>query len=286
MDLISLEVKLACRQPGCPVCLLRLRAERRYLYNFLWENVNDAGIRGKLIRSWGFCHTHAWQIQEMEETIWHDGMGTAIVYEDLTRRLLRELVALRRERARTGRNSALRRRVSERSVGFLRRFAPAGDHYGLPSPTVLAPQGDCRVCEVGGQAAERFATWLVRDCTAVEDIREAYTQSDGLCLPHLRGALEIAAQTNPPAGELLIDVAIARLEALTTNLAEYVRKHSHHYRDELMSDEEQQAWIQAIAWFVGNRRTGERTLRAQQSEGAEGSGTLTLEGAPDGAATV
>jgi hypothetical protein len=286
MDLISLEVKLACREPGCPVCYLRLRSERRYLYNFLWENVNDAGIRGKLIRSWGFCHTHAWQIQEMEETIWHDGMGTAIVYEDLARRVLRELVTIRQEQARAHRDSPFRRQVSERGADLLRRLAPTGNHRGPPSPTVLAPQGDCRVCEVGEQAVERFTTWLVRDCTTVEDIHQAYIQSDGLCLPHLRAALEISARTNPPAGDLLLDVAIARMEALATNLAEYVRKHSHHYRPELISEPEQEAWIQAIAWFVGERRPEERVLRSQQAEGTEDPETLKLEEAPHGADAV
>ncbi len=268
MDLISLEVMLACRKRGCPICRLRHRAERRYLTGFLWENVNDAGIRQKLVRSLGFCHTHAWQLQDMEETRWGDGMGTAIVYDDLARRALRELEALRQNLP----LAPARLSLHDRVLGWLSRLQgnhPSDDRNGDRHilPTGLVPRAMCRVCEIGAQATARHTSWLIRDCTEEARLEAACAQSDGLCLPHLRTAVALAAQTNPAAAHLLLDVAIARLQTVTTDLSEYVRKHSYQYRDEQMSPGEQEACIRAVAWFTGEKRTLESEYARLTKEG-------------------
>lgn len=268
MDLISLEVMLACRKRGCPICRLRHRGERRYLTGFLWENVNDAGVRNKLVRSLGFCHTHAWQIQDLEETRWGDGMGTAIVYDDLARRALRGLETLCQDLPLAPARPSLQNRV----LGWLSRLQgnqPSGDRNGDGNvlPTGLIPRATCRVCEIGAQATERHTLWLIRNCIEETRLKAAYAESDGLCLPHLRTAVELAVETNPAAAHLLLDVAIARLQTLTTDLSEYVRKHSYQYRDEPMSPGEQKAWIGAVAWFTGEKRTLESEYQRLKKEG-------------------
>jgi len=38
--MITLQLKIAFQQPGCPLCYLRNQTAQRYLRRFLWENVN------------------------------------------------------------------------------------------------------------------------------------------------------------------------------------------------------------------------------------------------------
>ena len=50
MDMITLYLKLAFSKPGCPICRLRRESEEPYLFNLLWENVNDGPTRRRRLR--------------------------------------------------------------------------------------------------------------------------------------------------------------------------------------------------------------------------------------------
>jgi len=80
--------------------------------------------------------------------------------------------------------------------------------------------------------------------------QEFYASSDGMCLPHLRIALEIAAPS-PSAGlQNLLDVTRLRLSALQENLGEFDRKQSWQHKRETVSAAEQ-----AVAFFAGKEST-------------------------------
>lgn len=272
-DLITLQIKLACRQAGCPLCRLRHDSERRYLFGFLWENVNDGALRKHLVRALGFCPNHAWQLQAIEETRWSDGLGTAIVYEDLTERALQALRAYREALpAPSDHQPSLRKRLGQWLSGLgngRRRARPSASPD--EGPAGLIPRATCRACEIGTDADQRYTAWLVRDCTGDPDLRQAYQASDGLCLPHLRQALALAEITNPEATHFLTDVAIEHTAQLAGDLGEYIRKHIHDFRHEPMSEDEKRSWIRAVAWFSGEKRLSD--TEATQEEQQERSRT-------------
>jgi len=190
MDLITFELELAFRKEGCPVCRLRSRDEARYISSFLWEFVNDPGIRVHLVNALGFCREHAW-------------------------------------------------------LRWLRLNSASHPHVAFPAG--LVPSEGCRVCQIG-RKTEQTLEWLVKHC-AEEEFRGWYRASDGLCLPHLRGAHEIAESQKTRV--FLIDTAEEKLGTLAGQLREYLRKHNWDYRDEPKLSEEQSSWIRAVEFFVG-----------------------------------
>lgn len=232
----------AMQQPGCPLCRLQREAERRYLDNLLWENINDPATREQWAAGLGFCDRHAWQLQRLEARRYGDGLGNAILYEDLLQRVIPSLEALAREPTRA--LSAFHHRLIRSLPGFLPRDT---DPNGIPS---LQGRQRCRVCRLGEDTARAYAEWLVEGLTEAE-VRRRYEASDGLCLPHLRMALACARDRAPDRFAWLASEAARRLQRLLGNLREYIRKHDWNYRHELMSPEERRSWIRAVAFFVG-----------------------------------
>jgi len=257
MGLITLDLKLAFREEGCPVCRLRHQSEQRYIYNLLWENVTDGGIRAMLVHSLGFCHTHSWQLQETEQKQWSDGLGTGIIYEDLTERALAGLKAYAREvRLSPTRNLAprwwkrLRRLLPGRPNGA--HESGAGNVSSLPAS--LVPRGPCRVCELGDRTEATYLSWLLRSLSD-DDFRQAYHDSGGLCLPHLRQAVALARDENPDTLATLTEIAEEKTRRLAHSLGEYVRKHNWQFQNETMQPAEQISWQRAVAFFAGEKRS-------------------------------
>lgn len=252
MDLITLGLRLAFREPGCPICRLRQESERRYLFNLLYENVNDAATRLHLVHSQGFCPEHAWGLQAIEQQKWSDGMGTGIIYEDLTGRLLGILsdylsqgnLARHKDNAKSGEHST----KLDRLRGWLERQGQVGHLLAR-----LSASGSCRACEIADRAEETNLTWLVRQM-ADPEFRTLYATSDGLCLPHLRRALARAEDEETVC--FLGKVAADKLTLLLADLREYGRKHIWQNRDEPKHPWEQASWVRAMAFFVGEAKEG------------------------------
>jgi len=68
----------AAWQPGCVLCRLISTRTRRHIESVLYESVNDTGFRDAWRTARGFCHRHSWILAEFK-----DGLGTAILYEDV-----------------------------------------------------------------------------------------------------------------------------------------------------------------------------------------------------------
>lgn len=257
MDLITVDLKLAFQQPGCPLCRLRSRSAARYIHTLLWENVNDGETRMHIVRGLGFCPTHAWQLQQMEALAWGDGLGTAIIYEDLTTRAIAGLDAyLREQEGKVARLQAQPSRwrrwltwASQRWRRWLGLLTGSPTEY---LPTGLVPYAPCRVCQISAGSEMAYLRWLVRGC-AQPEFRDWYGASDGLCLGHLRQALALAEQEQPEAALFLGRTARTRLNRLVRGLHGYIRKHAWELRHEPKLPEEQSSWIRAVAFFAGER---------------------------------
>ena len=68
----------ATRRPGCPVCLRVAEETRRSIESFLYESVNDPGLRDQIRRDGGLCHRHTWQLVGFA-----DALGCAILFRDV-----------------------------------------------------------------------------------------------------------------------------------------------------------------------------------------------------------
>lgn len=244
-------LKMALREPGCPVCRVAHQAEDRYLRFLLWENVNDMETRIRISEAMGFCRRHAWTLYRMEIEDCSSPLGNSIIYEDLVRQAMRRLATSRALlHARDGKGGPARFwAVVKGWLGVRVRRQPHEP---------LLPNKACRACESGQQAAENGALTLVR-MLSEEEYRALYANSDGCCLPHLRLALQVGDSL--PGMEHLISITQERLARLQLDLAEYGRKQAWQYREEAISPAEQEATERAVA-FVAGQEMGTRVPRA------------------------
>lgn len=244
MDIITFHLQRAFEQTGCSICRLQRDAAARYIQNFLWEFVNDGEKREQLRRSLGYCSTHAWQLANTERDKFGGGLGTGIVYEDLTRQAITGLRELRAQ------ENSWQRDWLDHARDFLREkfrlSLPPRSRVSLP--LTLVPHAECNVCEIGARAERTHVEWLVKEC-AEPEFRDAFTASDGLCLPHLRAALEMTEDKATRA--FLIATTLEKTEILAHQLSEYLRKHNWTYHDEPKLPAEQSAWLRAVEFFVG-----------------------------------
>lgn len=225
-------------EEGCPLCVLVWESTYRYLRALLNEYTLAPDIHERMALARGFCNTHAWMLHRVEWTLEKDGMGTAILYHSVLKRLQEDLEAGlaqhlpdTRFQERRGKRSSFAARIRAR----------------------LQPAKTCLVCEhVAGN--ERFALMQLLDElaeTGMEgEIARLYQGSAGACLPHFLALLEQA-----PSDEIarwLTEVQRDKVAVLVEQLAEYERKHDVRYKEEPMGAE-QDSWIRAIEQTVGKR---------------------------------
>ncbi len=242
---VAVDLKIAMRQPGCPICRIRDEAEYKYLYYLLWENVNDGATRMQIVASLGFCPRHTWQMGRIETERFGDALGNSIIYESLTGVVHNRLASYLR-RSQADERSKWRRLIDH----FLRRPRRP------PFPDEIQPEAECRVCRMRKQTEESNLQWLMQGLADSQpDFREWYTQSDKLCFQHLRRALELGDGETQAGAMFLARDAVERLEALRADLEGFGGKRAWDRRFEAMTDGEKESWRQALRFFGGNERT-------------------------------
>src|SRR5262245_23391486 len=158
----------ACAQPGCPVCRCLVDESRSYLGALLYEQVTDPETRRALRRSWGLCNWHTWLLPDVESS----AFGAAILCEDLVGRAVRRL------------ESAAR---GARPGGLGRWLAALTGRPTLAERRARRPP--CPACVNAAETEERYLETLAHFIVD-DELRAAYSLSDGLCVPHLALALE------------------------------------------------------------------------------------------------
>lgn len=230
----------ACRAPGCPVCRLGETSARRHLDQVIYDGVNDISLRQTLREALGYCREHAWWLPQMGGSA---PLGIAIIHRDVLNNIRRHL------------QDASFKKSTLRSV--MRAInLESGNPTG--SGAYLQPAAECPAC-TRSREAERLALAAMLDALNDEDqaMVEALSGSDGLCVPHLRGALEAApGQT---AFDTLVALTLEQFNTLIGDLDEYIRKRDHRFRDEQITPAESRSWERAL----------ERTVGANPSEPGE-----------------
>lgn len=213
-------------RPGCPVCALAARSVSQYLDTLAYEQVNEPAVRAALRHAGGFCRRHAWQFLQMGGAV----LGAAIIYADLLRTVRRELSA----DTRTDQRGRSPRRLLR---GLL----------GGAVPTNRERARTCPACAVEEQAEHRYLS-IIQEVAGDAAFQERYATADGLCLPHLRAALQGA---DGATADLLLKLTGQKLEGLLHDLAEFIRKHDYRFRHEGWVGREAESPTRAVRFVAG-----------------------------------
>jgi len=201
---------------GCPICFLVKKNTHKFMDDFLYESVNDPGLRWEIKASFGFCNRHAWQMQRLG-----DGFGQAIVYNDLMNAVLKKLEGI-------GESISVKE--------LLKRIDPGTNARQI-----------CIFCKQENDAQERFISVFWESLDDPE-FNFHYKASFGLCLSHLALALKICR--NRKQAKELIGIEAPKLSGLIAELKEFMRKHDYRFSEEKFG-KENDSWIRTIEKLIG-----------------------------------
>ena len=229
-DIFAAELKHAIGREGCPLCRIVGEAEDRYLFFFIHEHMNSLATHEMLAQGGRLCHRHSWLV--IDRATRETGLlGTAVFYDHLTRLLADDLRrALEASRGKPGLLDRLPLRVLRRKKPDGGCKKAEGEHKKADG---VSPEF-CWICRSLAGTEDIFLRYL---CQYLEDnagLKDAYAESDGLCIPHLKAAF---ASASPAVGSFLLDKAVSDLERLESQLQEYQRKNDYRFRHEPWGDE-------------------------------------------------
>jgi len=216
----------ALKEKGCPICFLLKKNTNKSMDAFLYEQVNDPGIRKVIRDSFGFCNRHAWQLRNIG-----DGLGLSIIYEDLVGTILGQI--RERNKSRGGQKNFLAKlelvKDNRKSDGKKTKFA-------------------CLFCKRETDVEKRYSEVLIKSFYEPE-IFNFFKKSEGLCLPHLLTLLE--GCTDRKTIDEIIGIESEKLEVLVQDLKEFQRKHDYRFSGEKYG-KESDAWIRATEKLFGS----------------------------------
>ena len=231
---VYFELRDALGGPGCALCTLALRSMRRYFDALGYESVNDPGIRNAVRAARGFCEVHGRMLREAR-----DAQGTAIIHRDV---LSTVSDALGETRFRSA------------SLGDRLRQAIGGDTSanGPERADALAPQAVCPACARRQEMDAAYVDMLLQHLRD-DELLPSFRESAGLCLPHLRLALQRVPDA--AAFEQLKAAQLAIWRRLAGELDEFIRKHDHRYAGE-PTGAEGTSWSRAVDLMSGQYGLG------------------------------
>lgn len=226
----------ACHEKGCPVCRLEQQSVERYLDSHFYESVNSPSWRDRLRASLGFCHEHAWLGVDQHLG---DALGYTIIYHDIVNTTLNQLGNDDRP-AQTSRSwTSLLGQIPEQVRVVIEKMLYA-----------FTPRKPCPVCEHRDEVTRRVVSVLAEELKTSQ-MMEALQASEGLCLPHLRLALEHIKDRS--ACEKLFTIEREKLEILRTELEEFIRKSDYRVIQDGFG-KEGDAWLRAVGMIAGTRK--------------------------------
>ncbi len=217
----------ALQEAGCPICHLAIQTSRHYLDALFYESVLDVPIRLQLMRSFGFCNWHTWQVPSLP-VICSPDAGFAIFASDL----LRKFIFLT--------DDLSKRPQKKRTLKYL---------LGKVKRTLSArmKEAPCPAC-VYVNEFESYSFKDLLDFIRDGEFLEAYKSSQGICLGHFTALQEKHSRhANFP---FLMEVQQRKAQALRDTLEEFIRKLDHRFEHELTS-KERGSWKVAMEFLVG-----------------------------------
>jgi hypothetical protein len=226
---VYFELRDALAAPGCALCALALRSMRRYFETLGYESVNDPGIRDAIRAARGFCEVHGRMLREAR-----DALGTAIIHRDVVGAAMAALDGLAYRPA---------------SLGDLLRQAIGNERNGSTNGRAnpLAPQQPCPACARRQTTDQLYVAALLQHLSD-DDLLPLFRDSAGLCLPHLRLAIE--RTPDMATFERLKAAQLAVWQRLAGELDEFIRKQDHRFTAEPLGDE-RTSWSRAVDLVSG-----------------------------------
>ncbi len=224
----------AMQQSGCPVCRLIDRAVRQYVDVFFYENITTVQRRAEIREARGYCSVHGSML------LGHSRMlGAAIVHQDVINDVLRELNKTLPPTEPTARAGAGAGAGIGASRKGLRKPQSLDDLTSVPlrnaALNAIRPKRNCPLCEYERDRETVLLRALV-DHMPEPEMRAAFEQSSGVCLPHVQMALQLRGLS---ADGLRTTMQIERdiLARLKRELDAYVDKSNGSYDYEGMGAE-------------------------------------------------
>lgn len=216
---------------------------RKYMITVVREGKSHDEVYMRIQRAWGYCERHARMLKEIGPAKLWDGLSPTRLCSWLLGVLSMRLSKALRSASTSSPPSIQPPRW------FGRRISP-----GKGIAKQLEAKAGCPTCEDLSRY-ERSLLWglqrLLSSAKGEAMIRRLYHTSSGLCLPHLRLALEEAEEQS--SADLLLQVQDQALSRLSASLKEYLRKHDYRYAHEPMLEAETTSYHRAIALFAGER---------------------------------
>lgn len=218
------ELREALAGNECAVCALLRRSLRRYIDGICYEGVGDERTRAVIRAARGFCPEHGRILRAAR-----DALGAAIIHRDVLSTLMRQLADAH---------------VAPPTLEGMLRRAVRRNRHGAAS---LAAEQPCPACIYLREQDEVYGSALVRH-VADGSITGALRDSAGLCVPHLKDALNRVADSQ--TFERLRDAQLAVWQRLADELDEFIRKQDYRFQAE-RSGPEGDSWLRAIGLVSG-----------------------------------
>ena len=178
---------------------------------FLYESVNDAGLRDQIRNDRGFCHRHSWQLARFG-----DALGSAILFRDVLGTVLSSL--------------------GGKSAASLFRKPPAR----------LGAQV-CLFCRQEQKSHEGLLYYLVAHADDPE-LNAAWEGPAVLCIPHLGDLCGLLR--DDAVRRRMIEMHRGKYEAFCREMGQLIEKQSHDHRPQEIGPEKN-SWMRAIEALVG-----------------------------------
>jgi hypothetical protein len=199
---------------GCPVCQRLGNAAADFFAHWQYALSSDEAAQSAFAAESGFCPLHAWQLLALSSP-----QGISQGYPKLVERLAREIAPL--------------------------AAAPAAAQ--LPR---VPDSGNCRVCGLLRAAEKAYIQRLAGFLQTAEG-RQAYAQSQGVCLRHL--GLLVEAVGADGAAQFLLGEAARHFEEVAEDMQSFAMKREA-IRRTLHNRDEEDAYVRAVIHIVGESR--------------------------------
>jgi len=231
----ALKPGVEVERQACPICQLVLESVGRYLDDLIFFSAVQRDTRTQIRVALGFCNEHASQLAQLVGK----GLGVALIHEDIIDTVMEGL-----ERTIS--------RANEAPPGRLAGIGPSrarGRRAAARVAHVLEPQGPCLACRHQLLVEESYLGTLLRYLDD-EALASALRASPGLCLPHLRQALQWAS--DDATLRRLVEIQTECMGRLRAELRELIRKFDHRFKHEIIGPEAD-AWLRSIEQVSGKR---------------------------------
>ncbi|NIO08968.1 MAG: hypothetical protein GTO40_13510 [Deltaproteobacteria bacterium] len=200
------------RKQGCPICSLLMQDSLGYLDMMMYERIMDVPTRFELVKSFGLCNLHTWQVSKLPE-ISSPQVGFAILASDL----LKKFERLADDRQNGGKRTL--KSVFKKAKQAMR-------------PKMK--QGVCPVCLHVSKFESYHLKQLLEQLPEEEFLR-TYGKSQGICLPHFLLAEEHFS--SHPNFQALLEVQAEKARALRDKLDRFIEKQDYRHPEKVTPEE-------------------------------------------------